>query len=506
VSDVPEPGSGEAGSGGEEATRRNATRALREDLFRYLPSQVIPALIAFVTIPIITRLLSPAEYGDYRLVLAAVAAFGAAGGWLPAAVYRFFPAMELSGELEQLRATLQWLLAFTLGLFATVWLAGTWILSSTLGAGQAEVFLIGGILMLVNTVWGVVNAEVRTVREVTWYSTSVVLNKALTLGIGVGLVIWGGLRVDGLLLGSIIASLLLLPVLLRVINRRLPRAGSFSGALARQMWRYGLPIVLVQLLDWALQLSDRFFLAALRNQTEVGLYSAAYGIAEQGMGTIVLMFELPFSILSTRVWERGGSGAAAGFVSDSTRSYLLVALPAWAGLSILAQPIIEVMTSAPYHEAAVIMPVVSLALLVGAIQWWYTAGSIFSKKTGQTLISMAAAVVVNVGLNLMFLENYGYPAAALTSLAGYIAGLVVMIWLSRRDFRWAFPFQSLGRALAATAVMSAAIWALGMLFEVGPLPTLLISVPAGILVYGVALLAVGEPQARSLFDRLTRRA
>jgi O-antigen/teichoic acid export membrane protein len=236
------------------------------------------------------------------------------------------------------------------------------------------------------------------------------------------------------------------------------------------------------------------------------LYSAAYGIAEQGMGTIVLMFELPFSILSTRVWERGGSGAAAGFVSDSTRSYLLVALPAWAGLSILAQPIIEVMTSAPYHEAAVIMPVVSLALLVGAIQWWYTAGSIFSKKTGQTLISMAAAVVVNVGLNLMFLESYGYPAAALTSLAGYIAGLVVMIWLSRRDFRWAFPFQSLGRALAATAVMSAAIWALGMLFEVGPLPTLLISVPAGILVYGVALLAVGEPQARSLFDRLTRRA
>jgi O-antigen/teichoic acid export membrane protein len=506
VSHVPDPGSGESGSGGEEATRRNATRALREDLFRYLPSQVIPALIAFVTIPIITRLLTPAEYGDYRLVLAAVAAFGAAGGWLPAAVYRFFPSMEMSGELEQLRATLQWLLAFTLGLFATVWLAGTWILSSTLGAGQAEVFLIGGILMLVNTVWGVVNAEVRTIREVTWYSTSVVLNKALSLGIGVGLVIWGGVRVDGLLLGSIIASLLLLPMLLRVLNRRLPRASSFSGALARQMWRYGLPIVLVQLLDWALQLSDRFFLAALRNQTEVGLYSAAYGIAEQGMGTIVLMFELPFSILGARVWERGGSEAASGFVSDSARSYLLVAIPAWAGLSILAQPIIEVMTSAPYHEAAVIMPVVSLALLVGAIQWWYTAGSIFSKKTGQTLISMAAAVVVNVGLNLMFLENYGYPAAALTSLAGYIAGLVVMIWLSRRDFRWAFPFRSLSRALVATGVMSAAIWALGMLFELGPLPTLVISVLVGLVVYGVALLAVGEPQARKLFDRFTRRA
>ncbi len=477
-----------------------------EDLLRYLPSQVIPALIAFVTIPIITRLLSPAEYGEYRLVLAAVAAFGAAGGWLPAAVYRFFPAMELSGELEQLRATLRWLLAFTLGLFATVWLAGTGILSSTLGPGQAETFLIGGILMLVNTVWGLVNAEVRTIREVTWYSTSVVLNKALTLGIGVGLVVWGGLLVDGLLLGSIIASLILLPMLLAVINRRLPRAGAFSRSLARQMWRYGLPIVLVQLLDWALQLSDRFFIAGLRNQTEVGLYSAAYGIAEQGMGTIVLMFELPFSILGSRVWERGGSAAAAGFVSDSARSYLLVAIPAWAGLSILAQPIMEVMTSAPYHEAAVIMPVVALALLIGAIQWWYTAGAIFSKKTGQALISMAAAVVVNVGLNLVFIERYGYPAAAVTSLVGYVVGLGVMVWLSRRDFRWAFPFRSLGRALVATGVMSAAMWALAMLVELGPLTTLLVSVPLGIVVYGAALLAVGEPQARSLLDRITRRA
>jgi O-antigen/teichoic acid export membrane protein len=506
VSQHSDPAPEHPGSEGDQATRHEATRHLREDLLRYLPSQAIPALIAFVTIPIITRLLSPAEYGDYRLVLAAVAAFGAAGGWLAAAVYRFFPSMELSGGLQQLRATLQWLLAFTLGLFAVMWLGGLWVLRPTLGPGQAEVLLIGGALMLVNTLWGVVNAEVRTVREVNWYSTSVVLNKALTLGIGVGLVVWGGLRVDGLLLGSIIASLVLLPMLLRVISRRLPRPSSFNRSLASQMWRYGLPIILVQLLDWALQLSDRFFLAAFRNQTEVGLYSAAYGIAEQGMGTIVLMFELPFSILGARVWERGGSDAAAGFVSDSARSYLLVAIPAWAGLSTLAAPIMAMMTSAPFHEASVIMPVVSLALLIGAIQWWHTAGSIFSKKTGQTLISMAAAVLVNVALNLIFLERYGYPAAALTSLAGYTAGLLVMVWLSRRDFRWAFPFQSLGRALLAAGVMSAAIWALGNRVEMGPLTTLLVSVPLGMVVYGAVLLALGEPQARRILDRISRRS
>jgi O-antigen/teichoic acid export membrane protein len=145
-------------------------------------------------------------------------------------------------------------------------------------------------------------------------------------------------------------------------------------------------------------------------------------------------------------------------------------------------------------------------LLIGAFQWWYTAGSIFSKKTGQTLISMAAAVLVNVALNMVFIERYGYQAAALTSLAGYVAGLVVMVWLARKDFHWAFPFPSLGRALGAAGVMAAAIWALGTAVDMGPLTTLLVSVPLGVVVYGAVLLALGEPQARRIFDRVMRRA
>ena len=504
MSRTPEIEPGEAASSGGESTRRSASRDLKADLVRYLPSQVIPALIAVVTIPILTRLLSPAEFGDYRLILAAVAAFGAAGAWIAAPIYRFFPAMQVSGEVEDFRATLHWLMAFTLGLFAILWLGGVWAFQSRLGISRTDLFLIGGGLMLINTLWGVTNAQVRAVREVAWYSTSVVLNKALTLGLGVALVIWAGFGVDGLLYGSIAASLLLFPMLLRVTYRRLPRAGTFSRPLARQMLRYGLPIALVMVVDWALQLSDRFFIAALRDEAEVGLYSAAYGIAEQGMGTIVLMFELPFSILAHRVWERDGPDAAAGFVSDSARSYLLLAVPAWAGLSILAEPVITVMTDDPFHEAWVIMPIVSLALLFGAIQWWYTAGSTFTKKTGQTLISMSVAVVVNIVLNLLLIERFGYKAAAVTSLIGYVVAMLVMAWLSRREFRWAFPFASLGRSLVAAGLMSGAIWAVTSVLDAGAVGTLAVAVPLGIVVYGACLLALGEPQARVLLHRFTR--
>jgi O-antigen/teichoic acid export membrane protein len=490
---------------GNDSGRRKAGRELRGDLFRYLPSQVLPAVIAFITIPILTRLLSPAEFGDYRLILAAVGAFGAAGSWIASAVYRFFPGMERDERLPVFRGTINWLLASTCAVFVTVWLGGWWALGSSLGDIRSDLFLIGAGLMLVNTVWGIASSEVRAVREVNWYSVSVVLNKALTLGLGVSILIWTSLRVSGLIYGSIAASLVLLPLLYRVTRRRLPRASGWDRVLARRMFRYGLPIALLMVVEWALQLSDRFFIAALRSGAEVGLYSAAYGIAEQSMTAIVLMFHLPFSILAYRVFELDGSDAASGFVADSTRSYLLLAIPGGAGLSVLAGPIMTVMTDAPYRPASVIMPVVALALLLGGIQWWYTTGPTFSEKTGQILISMSAAVVVNAGLNFLLIGRYGYKAAAVTSLIGYAVALIVMVWLSRRDFRWAFPFASAGRSLIAAGLMSGVIWVLNQATKMPAPAALTVSILLGMLVYGMALLALREPQAVSLKRRLFNR-
>lgn len=491
--------------GPEEATRRRALRDLRGDLVRYLPSQVLPALIAFFTIPVLTRLLPPAEFGDYRLVLAAISVFGAAGSWLATSIYRFYPEMEMSERVDEFRATVQGLLAATAGVAAVLWLAGLPLSTTVIGMSSRYVYLLGGILMVVTIAWGVANAQVRAVREVGWYNLSVVLNKALTLGIGVGLILLTPLRVDGLLYGSIAGSVLLFPILLGVIRRQLPRAGARSRALGRQMLRYGIPIALVQVANWTLQLSDRFIIAALRDLDEVGLYGAAYGIAEQGMETILVMFELPFTVLASRVWERDGREAASVFVSDSVRSHLLVAVPAWAGISILSRQISAVMTAEPYHEAWVVMPIVSLALLISGIQWWYSVGSTFLKKTGQLVISILAAVVVNVTLNLLLVGRFGYVVAAYTTLAAYFVAMVVMILLTRRDFVWKFPFLAVGRALLASTLMAAVIWLIISAAGLGPTLTLAVSIPAGVAVYGLALAGIGEPAARKLLTQLGRR-
>src|SRR5690606_15781572 len=100
----------------------------------------------------------------------------------------------------------------------------------------AWLFVLGLLLMLTNIVWSVANALVRALREVTWYSVTASLNKGLTLGIGVALVAWVGMGADGLIYGSIAASVLLLPLLSRVDRAGFPdRSGRFSRPLGRDM-------------------------------------------------------------------------------------------------------------------------------------------------------------------------------------------------------------------------------------------------------------------------------
>jgi len=67
---------------------------LFKDMAKYLPSKAIPAIIGIVALPIITRLFSPADYGNYVIVITTVSILSALAGWVSMSIVRFYPAYE----------------------------------------------------------------------------------------------------------------------------------------------------------------------------------------------------------------------------------------------------------------------------------------------------------------------------------------------------------------------------------------------------------------------------
>ena len=70
-----------------------------KDMLKYLPAQVVPGLVGLVSIPIVTRIFPPAEYGDYSLAAATVMVLSTLFGWLPTSVIRYYPVYEREGRL-----------------------------------------------------------------------------------------------------------------------------------------------------------------------------------------------------------------------------------------------------------------------------------------------------------------------------------------------------------------------------------------------------------------------
>jgi O-antigen/teichoic acid export membrane protein len=107
-------------------------RRVVKDLLAYLPSKILPALTAFITVPIFTRLFAPDAYGNYNLAVG-VSEFLIAGtvtGFAAGAV-RFYAAYQLKDKLSDYFGTIFSTTAvFTL--IATIIAAGLMLVAKTL--------------------------------------------------------------------------------------------------------------------------------------------------------------------------------------------------------------------------------------------------------------------------------------------------------------------------------------------------------------------------------------
>jgi len=210
------------------------------------------------------------------------------------------------------------------------------------------------------------------------------------------------------------------------------------------------------------------------------------------MMLLIALFGLASAPLIYRAWEQEGEAACKKLIVHVARSYLLIALPAVAGLWLLARPLATLLFGESFVKGyAVIGPVAAGTFLLGLQQMYYTNFHI-SKKTHFTMIALLGAGVFKGLLTLLFVPRYGFIAAGFTTLMSYGFLLILVVSLANRLFRWPFPFVTLRRVLLASVLMGVVVHQVTVALSLRPLLVVLLGVPLGMAVYGVALLAMGE--------------
>ena len=452
---------------------------------------IAPAIIGFITVPIITHLFSPGDYGNYVLVRSTVSILTIIVGWLSMSIIRFYPVYERDKQLQEFYCSvIKWLLVSVLILiviFASILI----LIKDHLTEQLYSLMLIGLPIFIFSSIFTVLQHFLRAKRQVGLYSSFSVWKSVATLSIGIALVIRFGFGIEGLLWGSVLGIAIALPLLWKLALEKFTWKTNNSLPVARVMAKYGFPLMVGNLAAWILSLSDRYILELYRGSQEVGIYSASYAISEKSILLLTSLFIMASRPIGMIIWEKEGREKSQEYLSKITRYYIGFCLPAVVGLSILARPVISILTVPEYYQGFRIIPLVALGGFFLGLQQRFQLGLIFQKRTNLIMMSILLSGLINLVLNIMLVPRYGYMAAALTTFVSYMVLLFLIIVISRRFFLWEFPFKSLGKISLASIVMAAILYPLVKMLTPSLL-NLLLAIPLGIVVYGISILLLGE--------------
>jgi O-antigen/teichoic acid export membrane protein len=484
------------------------SKGLLTDMLKYLPAQIAPGLIGLVSMPIVTRLFLPAEYGHYSLATATVMVLSILFGWLPTSVIRFYPTYVREGRPGVFHATVMRLAGIVLAVLTVSYYAVLLVLKPRMPERLWFLLMLGGILFPATCVFNLLQWVLRARRRVGRYSAFAVWQSGAAFGLAMALIFGLGLGIDSLLLGAILSIVLVVPLQYRHVTdtRTDARPRRIDWQAGKAMFTYGMPLVVGNLAAWVLALSDRYLLGLLRGSVDVGIYSLSHNIADRSLMLLIGLFTMASTPIGMHIWEERGVQDSIRFVTGVARLYLLACVPATVGLSALSRLVVNILGGAAYADGYRIMPWVLFGVLLYGIQQLYQSGLLFHQRTGFITLATVVAGLVNVLLNVLLIPQYGYLAAGVVTLFSYAVLLLLIAWFSRRFFVWGFPWRSLFNAAVAAGTMGVVVYCLDYRLGLSSVLRLLLCTGAGVVVYAGALLALREftPQELQALRRAVR--
>ncbi len=463
----------------------------------YLPANVVPAITAFASVYVYTRMLSPADYGVYSVVVN-VTLLCQAGFfyWLQVGATRFYARAEIDANMP---------------VFAASVYRGAALSSALLSAGYVAVLLFGTFhkdlldglwlglpLVLTRSLVSINQALNRGGAKIVRYNLIECSQTLLALGLGVSILM---VRHDGarsVLLGLVAGALVGCAIDFQAIVRvtRVPA----DARVLRSLLSFGGPLILVNTLGYALNAADRIVIQYLLGSSEVGIYSVAYNTIDRSIGSIFIAISMAAFPLTVRALETHGSSAASKQMTSNGTLLLSIALPACAGLIAAGPQLGAVLIGPAFREEALqIMPWIVISALMSGMQVHYFDHTfILGKRTTTVLWCVGPAALLNVVLNFVLLPRIGLMGAVWASLIAHAAALASSIVLGRRALKFDFPVGPALRIFLASAAMMAAIRGLDLPPTFGGLAG---AVSLGVAVYAATCLALDVAGMRAFLYR-----
>jgi len=413
----------------------------------------VSGLISFLTIPVITWLIDPEEFGMasmYTLsfnVLVLTVLLGTDQGFV-----RMFYEYEETDRPRLLWEAMLPPMALW-GLVALVMLSCWSTVSSVLFDDESMFFPV--VVLVVNVLFGTLSQYgshvLRMKKRAIAFSSVAIVRTASNVAIVIACTWVLDRGFYAVIVGFAASTFISMGVSIFLERRFWFERVRISKAGIGKLLRYGLPFIPAFTLIWVLQSIDRIFLRNFTTFEEIGLYTAAWKIVAV-MGLIQAGFQKFWAPVAfenhekrphdTSLYEKAGSFVAGGM-------FIL-------GMLIVGvKDLVCLFLAEPYREAASIVPFLILMPVMSTVGTVTVVGISFTKKTHWHIWISGAAATASILGCLLLVPYLGARGAAVSTGIAYTVFFFFRTLVSVRLYPVDYHLVRFSASLAVFVIVAA---------------------------------------------------
>lgn len=361
-----------------------------KDFIKYIPSKVTPFILAFAFIPILTRLLTPTDYGIFTLILTFNLIISTlVTGWLYPSAIRFFAEYKISKNLNVFYSSFFFCLFTQVIIVSVLYLISAAIYELNFSNIKILIFISAiAAFVSMSLSYGIVELF-RANREIKSYSIYLISSNFLQFILSIGLILIFNMGVKGILLGYFLGFGMVVPFMVYQIAKKNRISIQYvNKKTILSFATYGFPLVASNILWWVLNFSDRYLINFFIDKENVGIYSANYDLIDKSIRNIGIFFIFVASPIIMNVWETRGEQETVRILRDILKYIILFLLPITVFVAIDFREISEILLNINYCTGNIIIPVVSVAALFLSLQQFFQYSFILKKKRKEFYFSL----------------------------------------------------------------------------------------------------------------------
>lgn len=199
----------------------------------------------------------------------------------------------------------------------------------------------------------------------------------------------------------------------------------------KSMVKYGAPFIGTLLLAWSFQFIDRTLLSLLSNSKQVGLYSSAFKISSLLVSIQVIFTTYWIPMVLKKVNSTNFNAFLLKSLNIITPIVIFIGLL----LMVLKESIVNLF-GGDFAEASILIPFVLAFPIMYTISEITSIGILIGKKTVYSLYINLITLIVGTLLNFHLIDNYGGVGAAIGTSIIYLVFYILRTIYGLKSYRF----------------------------------------------------------------------